>query len=231
MTRTQTLLTVLALTLTASGSMQAQIHRTTVYTPVYNPPAPRPAPRVNSTPEPRRIETRPESRLESRPEVRNNAPQTMQPQYPAGNGSQNQGRSSLGANHANATVAQPAVMTPALKRATLYNSRPSRPRISPDYFAANYGPKNGFHFNGSSPSCPTCGMAQVNGESYFNWNGGNFGILGQTPANWALGSDYLYIDIGDDGNYYLYDAQYPDIAVQLTFVHEPGADQLDDGQN
>jgi hypothetical protein len=31
--------------------------------------------------------------------------------------------------------------------------------------------------------------------------------------------------LGDDGNYYLYDASSPDSAVQLTFVQNVGDDQ------
>jgi hypothetical protein len=31
--------------------------------------------------------------------------------------------------------------------------------------------------------------------------------------------------MGDDGNYYLYDAQFPNVAVQLTFVQNVGEDQ------
>ena len=33
------------------------------------------------------------------------------------------------------------------------------------------------------------------------------------------------IGMGDDGNYYLYDAQFPNVAVQLTFVQNVGEDQ------
>jgi hypothetical protein len=49
--------------------------------------------------------------------------------------------------------------------------------------------------------------------------------MGPLPGNWGFQTDYLYIDIGDDGNYYLYDAQFPDAAVQLTFVQNIGDDQ------
>jgi hypothetical protein len=45
------------------------------------------------------------------------------------------------------------------------------------------------------------------------------------PGNWSFQTDYLYIGLGEDGNYYLYDAQFPDLAVQLTFVQNIGDDQ------
>jgi hypothetical protein len=65
----------------------------------------------------------------------------------------------------------------------------------------------------------------LNGERYFGWNGATFGVITPIPAYWALGTDYLYVDIGDDGNYYLYDTQFPGLAVQVTFVQNPGEDQ------
>jgi hypothetical protein len=103
-------------------------------------------------------------------------------------------------------------------------------RINPDYFASHYGREHGFHFNGWGPGCPTCGFTLVNSRWYFNWNGGYFHVLNPFPSSWALASDYLYIDIGDDGNYYLYDAQFPGVAVQLTFVQNPADDQDDQDQ-
>ena len=116
-------------------------------------------------------------------------------------------------------VVRPAVVTPALSRAMTYNTRPGGIHIEPGYFAEHYGYAHGFHCNGD------CGFRAFGAERYFNWNGGWFGILGQLPGNWALQTDYLYIGIGDDGNYYLYDAQFPDLAVQLTFVQNIGDDQ------
>jgi hypothetical protein len=74
-------------------------------------------------------------------------------------------------------------------------------------------------------------LSHIRGEWYFNWNGGTFGIIGQMPAYWGFQTDNLYIDIGDDGNYYLYDSQFPGVAVQLTFVQNVGDDQSRADQN
>jgi hypothetical protein len=103
-----------------------------------------------------------------------------------------------------------------------YNTRPGGVHIDPDYFASHYGPNHGFHF---TQGAPTYGLTSFNGEWYFNWNGGNFGVMGLLPGNWGLLTDNLYIDVGDDGNYYLYDSQFPGFAVQLTFVQNIGDDQ------
>jgi len=103
--------------------------------------------------------------------------------------------------------------------ARTYNSRPGGVHINPGYFAAHYGHAHGFHCSSN------CDLRAFGGERYFNVNGGWFGIIGQIPGNWAFQTDYLYIGIGDDGNYYLYDAQFPDVAVQLTFVQNIGDDQ------
>jgi len=54
--------------------------------------------------------------------------------------------------------------------------------------------------------------------------------MAQFPGGWTLGADYLYIDQGDDGNYYLYDAQLPGTSIQLTFVQNIGDDQAGDDQ-
>jgi hypothetical protein len=51
--------------------------------------------------------------------------------------------------------------------------------------------------------------------------------MGAIPNGWKIFVDNLYIDIGDDGNYYLYDSAYPDFTVQLTFVDTVGDDQAD----
>jgi len=111
----------------------------------------------------------------------------------------------------------------------IYNSRPGGIHINPDYFATHYGYAHGFHFPNyaGGPCIGDCGLTSFRGEWYFTWNGGWFGIMGQLPGNWRFQSDYLYIDIGDDGNYYLYDAQFPDMAVQLTFVQNMGDDQAE----
>jgi hypothetical protein len=106
-----------------------------------------------------------------------------------------------------------------------YNTRPNGVHIRPDYFAVHFGDAHLFHFYGWGPGCPTCGFTVINGEWYFNANGSNFGVMGPIPGNWRLEVNDLYIDIGDDGNYYLYDNQFPNVAVQLTFVQNPGDDQ------
>ncbi|MGA7524462.1 MAG: hypothetical protein WBW84_18560 [Acidobacteriaceae bacterium] len=114
----------------------------------------------------------------------------------------------------NSTVTRPSNVT-----------RPQSVHIAPEYFAGHFGRGHGFHFNGWGPGCPTCGFTLVNGEYYFSWNGANFGVMTPIPGTWGLATDDLYVDIGDDGNYYLYDTQFPDVAVQLTFVQNPGDDQ------
>ena len=105
-----------------------------------------------------------------------------------------------------------------------YNRRPGGMHIHPDYFATHFGHDHGFHF-------ADCGPRVVGGELYFSFNGGWFGVMGPVPGNWGFQTDYLYIGIGDDGNYYLYDAQFPDVSVQLTFVQSPGDDQSGDDQD
>ena len=98
--------------------------------------------------------------------------------------------------------------------------------INPSYFATHYGSAHGFHFNDPANCCVLRGT-----KWYFTWNGGWFGMMGQFPSAWAVGTDYLYIDQGDDGNYYLYDAQFPGAAIQLTFVQNIGDDQAGDDQD
>jgi hypothetical protein len=113
-----------------------------------------------------------------------------------------------------------------MRRAMANHTRSGGAHINPEYFAAHYGYTHGFHFT-------DCGRTVFGGELYFNWNGAWFGIMGQLPGNWAFQTDYLYIGIGDDGNYYLFDAQFPNVAVQLAFVQNIGEDQAgadqDDG--
>jgi hypothetical protein len=156
----------------------------------------------------------PEPEREDRPEYR---PHEQQPEN----------RSFNNVQPRSTNVVRPAVVTPALSRAMTYNTRPGGIHIEPGYFAEHYGYAHGFHFTnyGGGPCIGNCGLIVFGEEWYFNWNGGWFGIMGQLPGNWALQSDYLYIGIGDDGNYYLYDAQFPDLAVQLTFVQNIGDDQ------
>ncbi len=199
-----------SLTVTSVAPIQAQQRRTTTtnfptYTP---PPAPRPAPR----PQPEPV---------NRPEVHTYNPPPQNPLY--NNPPQNQPAPAV--NHPNTTVFRPAVTTPALRRAMTYNTRPGSIRINPNYFATHYGRAYGFHFNNPANCCILRGN-----EWYFTWNGGWFGLLAPFPGGWAIGADYLYIDQGEDGNYYLYDAQFPDMAIQLTFVQNLGDDQAGDDQ-
>jgi len=123
--------------------------------------------------------------------------------------------------------------TNVIRHAMTYNTRPGGVHINPEYFASHYGRSHGFHFNNyaGGPCIGDCGLTVFRGEWYFNWNGGWFGIMGQMPENWGFQTDYLYIDIGDDGNYYLYDAQFPDLSVQLTFVENIGDDQAGAGED
>jgi hypothetical protein len=171
--------------------------------------------------EQRRREPEPEERPE-RPSY--NAPPENRPYN---NVQQPENRSFNNVQPRNTIVFRPAVVTPALQHAMTYNSRPGGVHIIPEYFATHYGYAHGFHFTNyaGGPCVGDCGFSVFGGEWYFNWNGGWFGIMGQLPGNWAYQTDYLYIGIGDDGNYYLYDAQFPDLAVQLTFVQNVGDDQ------
>lgn len=137
---------------------------------------------------------------------------------PYNSGNQGGNRVNPGSNHPNTTTVRPAAATPALRHAMTYNTRPGGVHVNPAYFAVHYGREHTFRYT-------ECGLRVVGAEWYFNFNGGWFGIMGEMPSDWAPGSDYLYIDIGDDGNYYLYDTQYPDLAVQLTFVQNVGDDQ------
>jgi hypothetical protein len=199
------------LTLSSAATMQAQQRwNTTNARQTYTPPAPRQVER----PEPQREERyEPENRQYSQPENR---------QY---DNSQSGSRIDSRLGHSNTNVIRPQAVSQTMRRAMTYNTRQDGVHITPEYFAGHFGRDHGFHFNGWGPGCPTCGFTLFNGEWYFNWNGANFGLMSQVPGNWGLATDYLYIDIGDDGNYYLYDAQFPDLAVQLTFVQNLGDDQ------
>lgn len=206
------------LTLSSAATVQAQ-QRWNTARQTYTPP---PAPRQVERSEPQREERyEPENRQYSQPENRQFS-QTENRQY---NNFQPESRPDSGLGHSNANVVRPQVVTPALRHAMTYNTRPNGIHISPDYFTGHFGLAHTFHFNGWGPDCPTCGFTQFNGESYFNVNGANFGLMSPIPGNWFLATDYLYVDIGDDGNYYLYDAVFPDLAVQLTFVQNLGDDQ------
>ncbi|HKN15346.1 MAG TPA: hypothetical protein VJX47_00275 [Candidatus Sulfotelmatobacter sp.] len=207
------LLVLLAsLAVSTVGTIQAQQRKTTTtnvprYTP---PPTPRPAPR-------------PEPEPQNRPEYHSyNAP----PENRSYNNVQPEIRPVQGENHPSATAFRPTVVNPVLARAMTYNTRPGGIHIDRGYFATHYGRAYGFHFNDPANCCVLRGS-----EWYFTWNGGWFGLMSPFPGQWAVGADYLYIDQGDDGNYYLYDAQFPDLAIQLTFVQNVGDDQADAEQD
>jgi hypothetical protein len=159
----------------------------------------------------------PESRMPERREPENaNNRQIEHEETPR---AQRENRPNLDANHPNTTVVRQSVASPAMRRAMTYNNRHGI-HIDPAYFATHYGREHVFRFpRYSGRVCiGDCGFIVFGEELYFNLNGGWFGIIGPTPGNWAFQTDDLYIDIGDDGNYYLYDAQFPGVAVQLTFV-------------
>jgi hypothetical protein len=182
------------------------------------------AQKLQRRPEPKTEQRRPEREPESRPE---HPPHGVPPENRPYNNVQPESHPNIGVNHPSMTVVRPTVIAPAMRRAMTYNTRPGGVHINPEYFATHYGYAHGFHFtNYAGGSCiGDCGLREFGGEWYFNWNDGWFGIMGQMPGDWAFQTDYLYIGIGDDGNYYLYDAQFPDVAVQLTFVQNPGDDQ------
>lgn len=200
--------------------LQAQQRKTTpmpVYTP---PPAPRPRP------EPVRVahNPQPESRMPEQREPENTY--NRQIGHEESPRVQRENRPNPGANHPNTTVVRPSVMSPAMRRATTYNTRRGI-HIDAAYFATHYGREHVFRFpRYSGGVCiGDCGFIVFGEEFYFNFNGGWFGIIGPMPGNWGFQTDDLYIDMGDDGNYYLYDAQFPGVAVQLTFVQNIGDDQ------
>jgi hypothetical protein len=190
-------------------------------------------------PEPEAERRRPEPESEDRPErpARNFAPENRpgnNVEQPA-NRSFNvppENRANFGESHPNVTVVRPAVVTPAMAHAMTYNTRLGGVRINPDYFATHYGSAHGFHFAryAGGVCVGDCGLRLVGAEWYVDFDGGWFGIMGQMP-NWGFQTDYLYIDIGEDGNYYLYDAQFPGVAIQLTFVQNIGDDQAGTDQD
>jgi hypothetical protein len=128
----------------------------------------------------------------------------------------------LGANHPGTGVVTPTD-TPAFRRARVYNTRINGVHVSPEYFATNFGMNHQFHFPSAGPPY----FVLYQGEWYCQVNGTTFGVMGALPAAWNVAMENLYIDIGDDGNYYLYDTNQPNIAIQLTFVQAKGDDQAD----
>jgi hypothetical protein len=129
----------------------------------------------------------------------------------------------LGQNHASSRIILPSD-TPQFRRARIYNTRPGGRVILPEYFGTHFGSAYSFHF---TPAADGNVFRSYNGENYFATNGCTFGVMGAIPTGWNIFVDNLYIDVGDDGNYYLYDSAYPDFTVQLTFVDAVGDDQAD----
>jgi hypothetical protein len=198
--------------------------------PQFAMPTPRPVPqfrvpepRVREVPEQRSPVREPEQqRLE--PE---NKPRNIAPQNRLYNNIKPDRLANLGVDHQNTAVSRPTAFTPAMRHAMNYNTRPGGVHINPEFFSAHYGRAHGFHFTNyaGGPCIGDCGLRVFRGEWYFERDGGWFGIMGLMPGNWGFQTDYLYIGMGDDGNYYLYDAQFPDESVQLTFVQNIGDDQ------
>jgi hypothetical protein len=231
-----------SLTLGSVTPLHAQ-RRTTFPMPSYTPPpAPRPAPRPveQERPEPRTYQ--PENRVpEQRPE--NNQPaynrqfrqeevQRQVTTQPVNVGNSHIATGTALESHSGFTAVRPAVITPGIANAMRYNQiRPDgsyRWRLFPAYTEAMFGQSHTFAITG--------GFVVVGGEGYFWLPGlpGNgpvwFGVLGPIPDNWVLVSDPLYVDQGDDGNYYLYDALYPGLAIPISAGNNAGDDQVPDGE-
>lgn len=115
------------------------------------------------------------------------------------------------------------VRVPVARPVITYYSSPGVMRIHPSYFAANFGRIHWFHMPAS--------LTVFRGETYFNWHGAWFGISGVVPPYWSLRADSLFIDLGADGNYYLYNARFPERPVMLTYVENVGDDQTTPDQN
>lgn len=240
-------LSLLVFAATVPSQAQKYNFRVPSYTPPRYTPAPRPAPR----PEPvyRAPETpRPEPRVEHYDNTprQNNVPMNNSPSnnFSSNNAPSNDGgqsRPSVGNSqipafarmepHSNFSVVRPAAVPRFMARAMTYNRRHAI-FVRNDYFVANYGAAHAFHINfftehGVSVFNPDF-MAQ---EPYFQFGGFWFGLLGPIPTNWRLALDNLYIDVGDDGNYYLYDAAFPGLAIQLSAGVNIGDDQADNYQD
>jgi hypothetical protein len=142
-------------------------------------------------------------------------------------------------SHSNqSTVVRPAQVTPAIHRAMRYNQVRAngsyRWRLSNGFIADRFGNSHLFHIHGTdwvtfgSPFNYGLSFAP---EAYFQLPGSAlyppawFGVLGPFPSNWMLGADDLYIVVGDDGNYYLCDATYPGVEIQVAAVQNVGDDQ------
>jgi hypothetical protein len=136
------------------------------------------------------------------------------------------------------TVVRPAQVTATIHRAMRYNQVRAdgsyRWRVNDKYIADRFGSSNRFHIHGSDwvnfGSPFNYGLSYAP-EAYFQLPGSAlfppmwFGVLGPFPSNWMLGTDDLYVVVGDDGNYYLCDAAYPDVEIQVAAVANVGDDQ------
>jgi hypothetical protein len=240
----------LAVLTSIAFSSAAPLHaqqRRNLTIPTYTPP---PAPRPTARPvEPERPQPQPQPRnyqpKNQPPEERH--PENPQPAYshpvqqqehtrevttqPTNVGNSHISTGTALETHRGFTAVRPAVVTPAMTNAMRYNQvRPDGTwhwRLFPAYTAAVFGSSHTWHFAN--------GFVVVGGESYFWLPGLNgagrvwFGILGPFPDNWLL-TDPLYLDFGDDGNYYLYDALYPGIAIPLSAGDNAGDDQTGDSE-
>lgn len=206
------------------------------YTP---PPAPRPEPVQQprySQPENRVQEHRQTENTQSADnrQVRHEEPARQVTTQPVNVGSSHVQTGTALEAHRGFTAVRPAVISPALGHAMHYNQIRSdgswRWRLVSAYTSATFGPAHTFRF--------TSAFAVVGGENYFWLPGLNgnglvwFGILGPLPDNW-MATDLFYVDFGDDGNYYLYDALNPGVAIPLSAADNAGDDQAaaddDDG--
>ena len=136
------------------------------------------------------------------------------------------------------TAVRPGQVTPAIHRAMRYNQvradGSSRWRVNDRYIADRFGISNRFHVHGNDwvyfGSPFNYGLSYAP-EAYFQLPGSAlfppiwFGVLGPFPSNWMLATDDLYVVVGDDGNYYMCDAAYPDVEVQVAAMANVGDDQ------
>jgi len=142
------------------------------------------------------------------------------------------------------TVVRPAEVTPAIHRSMRYNEVRAdgsyRWRLNNGYIADRLGSTNWFHIHGTdwvSFGSPINFGLSYAPEAYFQIPGSTifppmwFGVLGPFPSNWMLGTDHLYVVVGDDGNYYLCDAAYPGVEIQVAAVANVGDDQSMDPNN
>jgi hypothetical protein len=78
-------------------------------------------------------------------------------------------------------------------------------RIPDDRYRANFGQEHRFHVN----------QADYNNRR-FQYGGYSFGFVGTWPSNWRYTEDVFVEEI--DGAYYLCNASYPGVNIQLSFT-------------